>query len=61
MAQWVKASAVQPDDLSSILRTHMVERKNWLSEISSDLYTPCSSQNTLKKINVINFKKKIDR
>lgn len=54
MAQWVKASAVQPDDLSSILRTHMVERKNWLSKISSDLYTPCSSQNTLKKINVIN-------
>lgn len=26
MAQWVKLSAVQPDDLSSSLRTYMVER-----------------------------------
>lgn len=31
IAQWVKTLITKPDDLRSMLRTHMVEEHNWLS------------------------------
>lgn len=36
-----KVLSTKPQDLSSVLRTHMLEIKNRLFQISSDLYT-CS-------------------
>lgn len=38
MAQSLKVSAAKPDDMSSILRTHLVERTNFC-KLSADLYT----------------------
>lgn len=38
MAQRVKTLANQPDDLSLISKTHMVERENQFSQLSSDLH-----------------------
>lgn len=33
MPQWVKAFATKPDDLSLVLRTHMVQGENCLPQI----------------------------
>lgn len=38
MAEWVKGCASKPDNLSWCFRVHMVEGKNQLLQLFSDLY-----------------------
>lgn len=38
VAEWVKAGAANPDDPSSILETHWVEKKIYASKLFSDLH-----------------------
>jgi hypothetical protein len=38
MAQWVKALATKPDNLSLIPKNHMTERENQLPQVVHDLH-----------------------
>lgn len=38
MAQQKKNQPAKPEDLSSIIKSHIVEETNWLPQLSSDLH-----------------------
>ena len=58
MAQWVKALAAKPDDLSSILRTHVVEGKLTLSLCHLTTFMPNVVMRALYLYNIIFFSNK---
>lgn len=65
MAQWVEAPAPKPDNLSSILETHMLEGETEWNKLSSDLHMHASHGRSLhplhnKHINKINKQNKIN-